>query len=222
MKRFLVTATYVALGLGALTAQQTQHQQHTNPDPDKMVAGGSLPAGWSVRLDSGGLTPEGVKVMPMGSGIHFMSGPAGIYYRTADKASGTYSVTATFSQMAAAAHPEAYGLIIGGSDLEGPNQKYTYFLVRQDGRYLIKKRAGAETPTITNWTDHAAIKKIDASGKATNTLTVNVAADKVHFLVNGTEAASTPVDQADTNGIAGLRVNHNLNVHVEGFSVKPQ
>jgi hypothetical protein len=24
----------------------------------------------------------------------------------------------------------------------------------------------------------------------------------------------------DTSGIAGLRINHNLNVHVEGFSVK--
>ena len=222
MKRFLVAATFVALGLGVLTAQETQHQQHTNPDPDKMVAGGALPAGWSVRLDSGSLKPEGVKVMQMGSGIHFMSGPAGIYYRAADKASGKYSVTASFAQMAAAAHPEAYGLIIGGSDLEGPNQKYTYFLIRQDGRYLIKKRAGTETPTITNWTENAAVKKIDGAGKATNALTVNVAADKVHFLVNGTEVGSAPLDQVDTNGIAGLRVNHNLNVHIEGFSVKQQ
>lgn len=221
MKRFLVTATFVALELGVLTAQQMQHQ-HTDPDPDKMVAGGTLPAGWSARLDNGSLKPEGVKVMAMGSGIHFMSGPAGIYYRPADKASGKYSVTASFSQMAAAAHPEAYGLIIGGSDLEGPNQKYTYFLIRQDGRYLIKKRAGTETPTVTNWTENAAIKKIDAAGKATNTLTVNVAADSVHFLVNGTEVGSAPLDQVDTSGIAGLRVNHNLNVHVEGFSVKPQ
>ena len=221
MKRFLVTTTFVALGLGVLTAQQPQMQhQHPAEDPDKMVAGGTLPAGWSVRLDNGSTKPDGVKVMAMGGGMHVQSGPAGIYYRAADTASGAYTVTATFMQMEAAAHPEAYGLIIGGSGLEGADQKYTYFLVRQDGKFLIKKRAGAATPTITNWTDNAAVKKIDAAGKATNTLTVTVAADKVSFLVNGAEVGSAPLDQVDTNGIAGLRVNHNLNVHIEGFSVK--
>jgi hypothetical protein len=221
MKQFLATAMFVALGLVALTAQQPQMQhQHPAEDPDKMVAGGSLPPGWSVRLDNGSTKPDGVKVMPMGGGMHFMTGPAGIYYRAADTKSGAYTVTATFQQMEAAAHPEAYGLFIGGSDLAGANQKYTYFLIRQDGRFLIKKRAGAETPTITNWTEHAAVKKIDAAGKASNTLAVRVAADKVSFLVNGTEVGSAMLDQVDASGVAGIRVNHNLNVHVDGFSVQ--
>jgi hypothetical protein len=158
--------------------------------------------------------------MAMGGGLHFMSGPAGIYYRATDKASGAYTVTATFAQMAPAAHPEAYGLFIGGSNLESADQKYTYFLIRQDGKYLIKKRAGAATPTVVNWTDHAAINKADASGKLTNTLAVKVASDKVSFLVNGTEVGSVPASEVDASGIAGLRVNHNLNVHIDGFSVQ--
>jgi len=54
----------------------------------------------------------------------------------------------------------------------------------------------------------------------TNTLAIQVAADKVHFLVNGTEVMSVDASKVDTAGTPGLRVNHNLNVHVEGFAVK--
>lgn len=220
MKKIFSTAAFVTLGLGLLAAQAQHPAGH---DPDKMAAGGgTLPSGWSARLDSGSTKPDGVKIAAMGPGIHFQSGPAGIYYRAADKKSGAYTVSATFTQLEPAAHPEAYGLIVGGSGLEGADQKYTYFLVRQDGKFMIRRRAGATTPTITNWTDNAAIKKADAAGKMTNALSIEVGKDKVRFLVNGTEVGTAPLDQVDTNGIAGLRVNHNLNVNVEGFAVKTQ
>jgi hypothetical protein len=38
--------------------------------------------------------------------------------------------------------------------------------------------------------------------------------------VNGTEVTSAAASQIDTNGIVGLRINHNLNVHVDQFVVK--
>ena len=194
-----------------------QHQA----DPDKKVAGGgTLPSGWKGRLDSGDKSLAGVNVMAMGGGLHFMTGPAGIYYKPADKMTGAYEAHATFTQMAPAAHPEAYGLIIGGADLEGVGQKYTYFIVRQDGKFMIKRRAGAATPTVMDWTDNAAIKKPDGAGKMINTLAIDVGADKVRFLVNGTEVTSTDASKVDAAGIAGLRVNHNLNLHVEGFAAK--
>jgi hypothetical protein len=189
-------------------------------DPDKKVAGGgTLPAGWKGRIDDAA-PMVGVKVMLMGGGIHFTSGPAGIYYKPADKATGAYEAHATFAQLEPAAHPEAYGLFIGGSDLDGAGQKYTYFLVRQDGKYMIKRRAGANTPTVADWTDNAAIKKLDGAGKMSNTLAIDVGRDKVRFTVNGAEVTSAAPSQVDTAGIVGLRINHNLNVHVEGFTVK--
>ncbi len=213
MKRLMLSMTLAALGATVLLAQ-AQH------DMDKMQAGGALPAGWSARLDNGSTKADGVKITPMGGGLHFQSGPAGVYYKAADKKTGAYTVSASFTQVEPSAHPEAYGLIIGGAGLDGADQKYTYFVVRQDGKFLVKKRAGTATPTVTPWTENAAVKKADASGKMTNTLSIAVGKDKVSFLVNGTEVSSAPLDQVDTSGVAGLRVNHNLNVQVEGFSVK--
>ena len=217
MKRLIFAIAVSGLAAMPLVAQDHQHAA----DPDKKMAGpGTLPSGWKGRLDSGDKTLAGVKASQMGGGVHFMSGPAGIYYRPADKASGAYEARATFNQMQPAAHPEAYGLLIGGSDLEGAGQKYTYFLIRQDGKFMVKRRAGDTTPTIADWTDNAAIKKADTSGKMTNTLAIDVGKDKVRFLVNGTEVTATEPGKVDTDGVAGLRINHNLNVHVEGFGVK--
>ena len=215
MKKLILAAAVAAVAVMPLVAQH-EHQA----DPDKKVAGGgTLPSGWKARVD-GNASLNGVKMMPMGGGVHFMTGPAGIYYKPADKGTGAYEARATFTQMEPAAHPEAYGLIVGGADLEGAAQKYTYFLIRQDGKYLIKRRAGDQTPTIADWTDSAAIKKADSSGKMSNTLAVDVGKDKVRFLVNGTEVAAADTAKVDAAGIAGLRINHNLNVHVEGFTVK--
>jgi len=73
-----------------------------------------------------------------------------------------------------------------------------------------------------DWTDSSAIHKADKSGKMSNTLAVEVGREKVRFLVNGTEVLSADNDKVDTAGIAGVRVNHNLNVNIEGFTVKPR
>jgi len=219
MKRIVLTAALATLGATLLIAQDAP--RHEMQDPDKMVqGGGKLPAGWQARLDGPGAKLEGVKFEPTSGGFHVTSGPAGIYYKADQKPTGTFETHARFIQLEPAAHPEAYGLFVGGADLQGDNQKYTYFLIRQDGKFLIKRRDGAATPNVVAWTENAAIKKADAPGKMTNDLGIEVGADSVRFLINGTEVASQPKTQIDTNGIAGLRINHNLNVQVEGFTVK--
>src|SRR5215813_5326469 len=209
-------ALAVALLLTAPVAAQQHQADHDQP----VAGGGTLPTGWKGRLDSGGTSLAGVKVTPLGGGVHFVTGPAGIYYRPADKESGAYAASATFTQMQPAAHPEAYGLFVGGADLDGAGQKYTYFLIRQDGKFLIKRRVGNETPTVADWTANTAIRKPDPSGKMSNTLSIDVGRDTMRFLVNGMDVTSVETTKVDTNGIAGLRVNHNLNVRVEGFAVR--
>jgi hypothetical protein len=42
---------------------------------------------------------------------------------------------------------------------------------------------------------------------------------KVRFLVNGQEVHAVDAKDMAVDGAVGLRVNHNLDLHVEGFDV---
>ncbi len=183
--------------------------------------GGKLPAGWSARTDQD-RPLSNVKFEKMGEGWHFtMGGTAAVLYRETDKATGNYHTVAKLTQTKSprAGHGEGMGIIIGGSDLAGPNQAYTYFLVRQDGMFIIKRRTGATTSTLVDWTENAAVNKADAAGKATNEVAIGVSGGKASFTVNGKEVYSTDAAKIDANGIVGLRVNHMLDVHADGFAI---
>ncbi len=183
--------------------------------------GSHLPAGWQVRLDQADAPVTEVKFATMGGGYHVTLGPAAVFYNPAHVAKGEYRARATFTQTRASQHPEGYGLIIGGRDLGSPKQDYLYFLVRQDGKFLVKHRAGQETHTLYDWTEHSAIAKADSSGKMTNTLAIEAGPHGARFLVNGTEVAKLDrVPYLNTDGIVGLRINHNLDVHIDGFGVE--
>jgi hypothetical protein len=158
----------------------------------------------------------------MGAGYHVTSGPAAIYWNTGRTTAGPFKASATFTQMKAPAHPEAYGVFFMGKKLDTPEQDYAYFLVRGDGKVMVKHRAGADVHTILDWTENAAVHKQDAAGKATNTLSVDASRpDSVRLLVNGTQVVALPgAHLGSTDGLVGLRVNHNLDVHISDFTVK--
>ena len=63
------------------------------------------------------------------------AGPAGIAFRSGDQVlSGDFRIEATFAQFGApVGYREAYGIFVGGRDLESPDQEYTYLLVRPTG-----------------------------------------------------------------------------------------
>lgn len=190
-------------------------------DPDRAVAGGgSLPAGWMGRTDRANQTLDNVKFVTMGDGFHVTNGPAVILYRPADTVTGAYRVSATFAQTKQPEHAEAYGIFVGGQNLDAANQDYLYFVIRKNGDYLIKHRAGTETHNVVAWTMHDAVNKPGEDGRVSNTLAIDAAADKVRFLVNDVEVAA--LDRAPmlrTDGIAGLRINHNLDAHIAGFTI---
>jgi hypothetical protein len=205
--------------LAALTlpaaAQEPAH------DADHAASGGgTAPAGWTVRADRG--DASGAKVEAMGKGIHVTTGPAVILYRGDTEGSGPFHTLATFTQTKPSKHPEGYGLFVGGKGLAGAAQQYVYFLVRQDGSYLIKRREGEKTSDVSKgWVQHAAVKKPDAKGTATNLLEVDHKRDssRVAFLVNGQEVYATDASAMNLDGIVGIRTNHNLDLHIEGFDV---
>ncbi|MEO8448183.1 MAG: hypothetical protein ABI647_00235 [Gemmatimonadota bacterium] len=205
----------VTLALGVLATASALAQA----DKDKDVAGGGKPpAGWSVKPDKDAPVAN-VKFVPMGSGYHVTLGPAAILYNTATGTVGPkFHTVASFTQMKAPMHPEGYGIFFAGKDLDGANQSYIYFLIRGDGTYLVKKRTGAETSSLVDWTPNAAVNKAGDDGKATNKIEVDAAGDKVNFIVNGKSVYSMDKAGNDPSGVVGLRVNHNLDVHVEGFA----
>ena len=178
--------------------------------------GGNEAEGWETRLDEG---TDGTSVLhfrTMGNGVHASTAGRGaaIFWQPNSMAKEDYTISASFTQTEPSGHPDAYGLFLGGSDLLGPNQRYSYFVIRQGGEFLVKKRMGDETPTLVDWTAHDAINDLDDQGRSRNTLTVEVGSSQVRFLVNGTEVTSQPRSAVDTDGISGLRVNHLLDVHI--------
>jgi hypothetical protein len=158
--------------------------------------------------------------MTMGKGFHVAGGPAGTFWNPRDTAAGNYTLKATFNLNKPSSHTNYYGLVFGGRDLEGPNQSYAYFVVAQNGTYLIRQRTGDATNDIKARAPHEAVKQPDASGRSSNTLEVRVSGDSVSYAVNGTVVHTAPKGSLETDGIVGFRVNHQLDVAVEGFEVQ--
>ncbi len=185
------------------------------------------PAGWKMRVDRSTTASDAdasgaIKFVTSGSGFHAINPRAAVYWNPANTVAGAYTLKGTFTLMKPSGHTNYYGLIFGGSDLDGPQQKYLYFMVAQDGTWLIKRRDGdATTADVSEKTSSDAVKKPDASGKSTNTLEVRVAANKIDYVVNGTVVHTTPRSgaTAKTDGIYGIRINHLLDVQIDGLTV---
>jgi len=204
MKRYLLGAMLVLLASTALVAQS--------------------PKGWKLRIDrsASAADPDAagtVKFVVMGTGFHATNPQAAVYWNPANSASGNYALKGTFTLVKPSDHTNYYGLVFGGSGLEGAAQSYIYFMVAQDGTWLVKRRDGDATKEISAKKHADVVKRPDASGKSTNALEVRVTSDKIEYVVNGTTVTTTPRTglTAKTDGIYGIRINHALEVQVDGF-----
>lgn len=192
---------------------------------------GQFPAGWQVRVDgadthaAAGPAPgvNDVTFVVMKPGWHITTGPSVILYDPTQTASGAYTVRSETFLFDPGTRREAYGILLGGRDLGGANQAYTYFVIRRTGEFLIRRRTGATTSNVRDWTAAPAIRRYDDKKadehSVRNVLEVKVAADGAAFLVNGTEVARVATAEIDTDGVVGLRVNHQLNIHVSSLEI---
>jgi len=189
-------------------------------------AAAQAPAGWQMRLDqsTNAADPDdvpNVQFVTMGSGFHVTTGPAAVLWNPASTVTGAYTLKGTFRLTKPSGHNNYYGLVFGGGDLGGEGQNYLYFLIGQNGTYIVKHRAGTATHDVQARTAHASIQVPEGDGGATNTLEVRVGADKIDYVINGTVVHSTPKAgmTSRTDGIWGVRVNHLLDVHIDGLAV---
>jgi hypothetical protein len=185
-----------------------------------------VPKGWRVRIDYSqnaqdpDNTPD-LKFVTMGKGFHVTGGPAGTFWNPVHTATGSYTAKATFTLMKPSPHVNYYGLVFGGSGLEGAAQTYIYFLVAQDGTYIVRHRVGEAVHDVRAYTPHDAVRQ-PGDGRSTNTVELRVSGNTISYVVNGTVVHTTPKTgmTAKTDGIVGIRVNHLLDVHIEGFEVQ--
>jgi len=203
--------------------------------PDPQVPQGEnlqVPEGWEVRLDREnpdvviGADPESADIyfVNMTPGWHITSGPAAIYYHPANTALGSYTVKSTLHRFDPGGRDrEAFGIFVGGKNLDGENQEYIYFLIRNTGDFLVKKRSGDNTSVIKDWSPSDAIviyKDGMEEASVRNDLAVSVEGDTVRFFINDEEVHTISDQDVGTGGIFGLRVNHSINLHVEDLSLE--
>ena len=189
-----------------------------------LVLSSHLPDGYALRLDRPNRDPTEFVATSDDGVLGVRTGPAGIIYRPDQVASAArYTARAQFTEIdPPIGHREGFGLFVGGQDLEDERQRYTYFLIRGDGRYLIKRRDGASTIEITNgWELSGAVQVPSSETRdVVNELAITVGVDRVRFLCNGEPVAEISTGDLSTRGVVGVRVNHNLDVRIQDLQVE--
>ncbi|HEU4435698.1 MAG TPA: hypothetical protein VFR51_20095 [Pyrinomonadaceae bacterium] len=227
MRRLSLFVALIAAWLIPSAALSQTPQQETS----RAVAdGGVKVAGWTGQIDAkeaeAGMTLNSAKFAKEGNAFHVVTGPAVTYWNPANKASGDYTVKATFTEakyMNLNDHPHPYGIMIGGNDLGTDKQTYLYCAAYGNGTFIV--RGFGPAPFQVNGRRAAAdpaVNKASAKGESvTQEIALSVKGDKVECAINGKVVGS--YDKASvvgegklksTDGVYGVRFGHNTEVQV--------
>lgn len=197
--------------------------------------GGVSVKGWTGKIDAGeeksGLTLNSARFAPEGKGFHVTTGPATTYWNPANKASGNYTVKATFTEpkfMNLNDHPHPYGIVIAGNDLGTGDQSLLYCAAYGTGTFIV--RGFGPAPFQLNGRrpgPNDAVHKAAGKGEpVSQEIAISVKDGRVECSINGTVVAG--YDAAETvgagklkslDGTYGLRFGHNTEAVVTGLSL---
>lgn len=203
-------------------------------DAAHAVAGGGVSApGWTGKADAGrgGMTVDNSKFAKVGNDFHVTTGPATTWWNPANKASGDYTVKATFTEpkfMNLMSHAHPYGIMIAGNDLGTDQASMLYCAAYGDGRFIVRGFGPAAFALNgREGEENAAVHK--AAGKdqpVTQDIAMSVKGNKVSCSINGTEVWSadkstlvTAGKLKSTDGVYGIRFAHNTEGVVTGFTM---
>jgi hypothetical protein len=213
------------------------------PDPARVIPGGGVfVPGWTGKIDAAeaakGQVLNNSKLSQEGNAFHVETGPATTYWNPANRATGTYTVKATFTEpkyMSANSHPHPYGIVIGGNDLGTPQQSYLYCSAYGSGTFIVRGFSASDDPAQDTvfalnggrGAANDAVHKAAGPGQpVTQDIAVTVKADSVECAINGTVVATYP--KADivtagrlksTDGVYGIRFSHNTDATVTGLTL---
>lgn len=202
----------------------------------RSVAGGGISVpGWTGKIDANeekaGQSLNNAKLARDGKDLRVTTGPAVTYWNPANKATGDYTVKATFKEpkyMNLNSHPHPYGIAIAGNDLGTDQQSYLYCAAYGNGNFIV--RGFGPAPFQMNGRRgemNAAVHKAAGPGEpVTQEIAMSVKGGRVECAINGTVVAGydkaavvTDGKLKSTDGIYGLRFAHNTEVTVTGFSM---
>jgi len=224
------------IALAALATLLVALPLRAQQEVSRAVEGGGISVpGWTGKIDAGeakaGHTLNSTKFAAEGKGFHVTTGPAVSYWNPANKASGNYTVKATFTEpkyMNLNSHPHPYGIMIAGNGLgtEGESMLYCAaygngsFIVRGFGPASFQMNGGHGAPSD-------AVHKAAGKGEpVTQEIALSVKGDRVECSINGTVVAGYSKAEVvgagklkSLDGTYGLRMAHNTEVLVTGFSM---
>lgn len=205
-------------------------------DASRGVEGGGVKvAGWTGQIDAkeaqAGMTLNSAKLTKEGDAFHVLTGPAVTYWNPENKASGDYTVKATFTEpkyMNINDHPHPYGIVIAGNDLGTDKQSYLYCAAYGNGNFIVRGFGPAPFQVNGRRAEaNPAVNKAGGKGEAvTQEIALSVKGDKVECSINNKVVGS--YDKASlvsegklkaTDGIYGIRFGHNTEVKVTGLTV---
>jgi hypothetical protein len=203
-------------------------------DADRSVADGGIHVdGWMGRVDAraaaDGMSVTDTRLARDGDGLVVTTGPATTYWSPANRATGEYTVTATFTEseyMALNNHPHPYGIVIAGNDMGTENESYLYCATYGNGSFIL--RGFGPEPFQVNGRRperHDAINVAAGQGEpVTQEIALSVRADRIECAVNGTVVGSYARSEVvadgrlrSTDGVYGLRFAHNTEATVTGL-----
>ena len=197
--------------------------------------GGIFAKGWAGKIDAqeekAGQVLNNARLDEKAGVLHVRTGPAVTYWNPANKAAGSYTVSATFDEakyMELMDHPHPYGLMVAGNDLGTPEQSYVYCSAYGNGTFIVRGMGPAPFQVSARKPEpNAAINKAAGKGSPVKQdIAVTVSADKIECAINGTVVGS--YNKADvvaagklksTDGVYGIRFAHNTEATVTGLKM---
>jgi len=223
-----------AVAVGMLLASGIINAQAQTETSRSVEGGGISVPGWTGKIDaneeSKGQQLKNAKFAPDGSGFHVTTGPAVTYWNPANKATGNYTVKATFKEpkyMNLNSHPHPYGIMIAGNDLGTDKQSYLYCAAYGNGNFIVRGFGPGPFQMNGRGGPNPAVHKAAGQGEpVTQEIALSVKGDKVECTINGAVVAEydksalvTPGKLTSTDGLYGLRFAHNTEVIVTGLSI---
>ncbi len=224
-----------ALAVAALLLGGVASASQAQTDSSRAVSGGGIAVpGWTGKIDASeeraGQKLENAKLASHGRDLHVTTGPAVTYWSPANRATGDYTVKATFTEpkyMSLNNHPHPYGIVIAGNDLGTDQQSYLYCAAYGSGRFIMRGFGPEPFQLNGRGEENAAVRKAAGPGESvTQEIAVSVKGDKITCAINGTVVGTYDTSDVvrqgrlkSTDGVYGLRFGHNTEAMVSGLTV---